>query len=83
MLIRDVGNNEFKGAYNELSTNISQIINNTSKYGDNFLTALFCGKLKSQCLNFYEKSIFNTEINKFEKLFVIKVFQKDGILALI
>ena len=58
MLIRDVKSEEADGAYKELMANMAPI---TSKE-KNFLNSLFQGKLKSQCLNYFEQPIFSEEI---------------------
>ena len=58
MLIRDVKSDEAEGAYNELMANMARITSNEK----NFLNCLFQGKLKSQCLNYFEQPVFSQEI---------------------
>ncbi len=72
MLIRDVKSEEADDAYKELGTNMAQI---TVKE-NNFLTALFQGKLKSQCLNYFQQPIFHKEIEMIRNEYYLSLNEK-------
>jgi len=72
MLIRDVKSEAAEGAYKELQSNIIQVTSQEK----NFLTALFQGNLKSQCLNYFEQEIFNTEVDSIRKQYFFSLKKK-------
>ena len=69
MLIRDVKSQDSEGAYKEMMANMTPI---TSKQ-NNFLSSLFQGTLISQCLNYFEQPIFNTEIDNIRKQYFLSL----------
>jgi len=72
MLIRDVKSEAAEGAYKELQSNIIQVTSQEK----NFLTALFQGNLRSQCLNYFEQEIFNTEVESIRKQYFFSLKEK-------